>query len=94
MSKPNPLAGLLANYGDSDEESDDGSRAPPLPPGTECRPVLTAPLPLQNYAKPSAALNPMATLNPLANVYPSATGNASAAAVHPAPIPHCRKFLP
>ncbi|KAJ8716869.1 hypothetical protein PYW07_003496 [Mythimna separata] len=50
MSKVNPLAGLLANYGDSDEDSDDGGvRAPPLPPGPDTRKVLTAPLPGQMY---------------------------------------------
>lgn len=74
MSKANPLAGLLANYGDSDEESDDGARNPPLPPGADYRKGLPEQLPEQYYQ------------------YASAKGDASGA-VHPAPIPHCRKLL-
>lgn len=73
MSKGNPLAGLLANYGDSDDDSDDGVRAPPLPPGPDTRRVLTAPLPGHPYSNATV------------------TANASGA-VHPAPIPHCRKL--
>lgn len=72
MSKVNPLAGLIGNYGDSDDESDDGSNAVPMPPGANSRHLLTAPLPGQKYANPSAAPN---------------------APVHPAPIPHCRKYI-
>lgn len=76
MSKANPLAGLIANYGDSDEDSDDEVRAPPLPPESDSRKAHMPPLPGQ--------------MAPLPGQYSSTTANASAA-VHPAPIPHCRK---
>ncbi|CAH0586785.1 unnamed protein product [Chrysodeixis includens] len=64
MSKVNPLAGLIGNYGDSDDESDDGSNGLPSPPGTNSKHVLTAPLPGQKYANPPAAANASAAVHP------------------------------
>lgn len=64
MSKANPLAGLIGNYGDSDDESDDGSNASPMAPGTNSRHVLTAPLPGQKYTNPTAAANASAAVHP------------------------------
>ncbi|XP_049703530.2 uncharacterized protein LOC110377873 [Helicoverpa armigera] len=64
MSKSNPLAGLLANYGDSDDDSDDGMRAPPLPPEPNTRKSFVAPLPGQNYANASVAAANAAAVHP------------------------------
>uniref|UniRef100_A0A2A4K2U6 WW domain-containing protein n=1 Tax=Heliothis virescens TaxID=7102 RepID=A0A2A4K2U6_HELVI len=67
MSKSNPLAGLLANYGDSDEDSDDGMRAPPLPPEPNIRKSFVPPLPGQSYANQSAAASAAVHPAPIAH---------------------------
>ncbi|KAH9633827.1 hypothetical protein HF086_005461 [Spodoptera exigua] len=62
MSKSNPLAGLIANYGDSDEESDDGMQAPPLPPEPDTRKSYNAPLAGHTY--PNTAVNASGAVHP------------------------------
>ncbi|CAH0682933.1 unnamed protein product [Spodoptera exigua] len=62
MSKSNPLAGLIANYGDSDEESDDGMQAPPLPPEPDIRKSYNAPLAGHTY--PNTAVNASGAVHP------------------------------
>lgn len=62
MSKANPLAGLIANYGDSDEESDDGMQAPPLPPEPDTRKSYPAPLP--GHAYQNSAVNSSGAVHP------------------------------
>lgn len=61
MSKANALAGLIGNYGDSDDESEDG---------------------VTNT--PRGAVD--------TGAYRGAIAGAQVAAIHPAPIPHCRKY--
>lgn len=66
MSKMNPLAGLIANYGDSEDESEDDTRV-----GSGG---------IEN------------NINHIGNV-PAGHGYGNvAAAIHPAPIPHCREY--
>lgn len=67
MSKPHPLAGLIANYGDSDDDSDDG--ADPM-----------------SYAVTEKDTSKVAAV-PGQEITPS-----NVPGIHPAPIPHCRKF--
>lgn len=67
MSKSNPL-GLIANYGDSDDELEDG-------PST-----------------PTKRDNVKGLGYPGYEVVPNNQPTSIPAGIHPAPIPHCRKY--
>lgn len=71
MSKSNALAGLIGNYGDSDDESEDGVVNTPRGVGNTPRGVVDS-------GAYRGAMHPSA--------------GAQAAAIHPAPIPHCREY--
>lgn len=70
MSKSNALAGLIGNYGDSDDESEDGA-------------MHTARMAVDASTYRGA-------MPPTAGAQVTATH--ALAAIHPAPIPHCRKY--
>lgn len=72
MSKANALAGLIGNYGDSDEDSDDG--------GSKTVTGLSRNL---NMHSVQGVVN--------ADCIANSQGSHTAAAIHPAPIPHCRE---
>lgn len=83
MSKVNALAGLIGNYGDSDDESDEGLQGVQVASN-----MSTADMIAQARMR---QVHGIGSENYLINAGKSHSEPIASAAIHPAPIPHCRE---